>query len=269
MKTKLIILSIAALCFSAAPVLADIYPTGPSGVIVDVPDLGETNLQNVLNNITVAPTPGVSSVDVKNDAILDVWDSYWEPTAGGGTYATMIVEITAGATSHVFGIYDAANPGVTAQIFVGADLPGYKSTIDFYASGVIQIVTKNLAGTIVGTSTSTAPFAVDSFGTPTFGFYLDSWKSDTALNSDGKDHMVAYQGKATNPDKIQIFPFSAGDWTDNHFILAFEDGYNLGDVDYQDFVVLIESVNPVPVPGAVLLGILGLSAAGIKLRRFA
>jgi hypothetical protein len=28
-------------------------------------------------------------------------------------------------------------------------------------------------------------------------------------------------------------------------------------------------VNPVPVPGAVLLGILGLSAAGVKLRKFA
>jgi hypothetical protein len=31
----------------------------------------------------------------------------------------------------------------------------------------------------------------------------------------------------------------------------------------------IDLANPVPVPGAVLLGILGLSAVGIKLRKFA
>jgi len=43
----------------------------------------------------------------------------------------------------------------------------------------------------------------------------------------------------------------------------------LGDADYQDLVVEISNAAPVPVPGAVLLGILGLSAAGIKLRRFA
>ena len=39
--------------------------------------------------------------------------------------------------------------------------------------------------------------------------------------------------------------------------------------DYQDMLVLIEGANPVPVPGAILLGILGLSVAGVKLRKYA
>ena len=42
-----------------------------------------------------------------------------------------------------------------------------------------------------------------------------------------------------------------------------------GDADYQDLVVEISLAAPVPVPGAVLLGILGLGAAGLKLRKFA
>jgi len=269
MKTKLIILSIAALCFSAAPVLADIYPTvGPGGMVLG--DNGyEDNLQEVLDGITVYPTVGVSQVTTTDDAILDDWDSYWEPTAGGGAFATMVVEITSGARSQIFGLYDASNPGTTVTIFLGPEAPGYKSTISFLSTGMIKVTTEDTLLNPVSTKWSTAPFAVDALGAPTFGFYLNSWKSDTALNSDGKDHMVAYQGKATNADKLLISPYSAGDWTDNHFIVAWEDATNLGDGDYQDLVILLESVNPVPVPGAVLLGILGLSAAGIKLRRFA
>jgi hypothetical protein len=177
----------------------------------------------------------------------------------------MIVEITANSTSHTFGMYDASNQGTTVQIFAGGDVPGGKATIDFYASGWIKVNTA-----LSGDVWSNAAFAVDPVTeAPTFGFYLSNWYSDTTLNSDGMDHMLAYQGKATNADKIKIPPFAAGFWTDNHFIMAWEDGNNLGDGDYQDLVILMESVNPVPVPGAVLLGILGLSAAGIKLRKFA
>ncbi len=81
--------------------------------------------------------------------------------------------------------------------------------------------------------------------------------------------MYAYQGEVSNPDRIQIPPFAEGNWTNNMYMLAFEDLWNGGDRDYSDFVVMMESVTPVPVPGAVLLGMLGLSAAGIKLRKYA
>jgi hypothetical protein len=61
-------------------------------------------------------------------------------------------------------------------------------------------------------------------------------------------------------------PLSIG----NHIHLMFEDFYatgygllnNAGDVYFDD-------ISLVPVPGAVLLGILGLGAVGVKLRRFA
>ena len=48
------------------------------------------------------------------------------------------------------------------------------------------------------------------------------------------------------------------------YLVAFDPGT---DGDHQDMVALIEGVNPVPVPGAILLGMLGLSVAGVKLRK--
>jgi hypothetical protein len=80
--------------------------------------------------------------------------------------------------------------------------------------------------------------------------------------------MGAYQGIG---EEIQIMPFAAGVWGNNEFILAFEDLSNPGsDQDYNDFVVMVESVSPhsVPEPSAMLLfgtGIAGL--VGIRRKK--
>jgi hypothetical protein len=268
MKLRFLMMSFAALCLSAVPAMADIYPTYSPTFGAGS---GEQSLQQIFDSITIAPTSGSSQVNVRTDAIVDSWDSYWDPSAGGSTIATMIVEITSGSTSQTFGIYDASNTANQLQIFSGSDSPGAtgKASLTFYTNGTIRVHWDD------GTPPDvvSAPFAVDASGQPTFGFYLgtfgNTYYSDTLLNADNKDHMLAYQGKATNADTISIPPFSPGEWTDNHFALAFEDAWNLGDGDYQDLVVLVESVVPVPTPAAVLLGILGLGIVGLKLRKHA
>ena len=53
-----------------------------------------------------------------------------------------------------------------------------------------------------------------------------------------------------------------------HYVVGWE-AEALGDADYQDLVVEISNAAPVPVPGAVVLGILGLGAVGVKLRKHA
>ena len=73
--------------------------------------------------------------------------------------------------------------------------------------------------------------------------------------------MVAFEGKGI--DTIQIANLAPGLWTTNEYALAWEDLKGGGDGDYQDFVVMVESVVPtaVPVPAAALLfgsGLLGL-----------
>jgi len=78
--------------------------------------------------------------------------------------------------------------------------------------------------------------------------------SNPALNG-GTDRIVTYRINKLLGGSTPLVPT---------YVFGFEDGT---DWDYQDLVW--EATNVVPVPGAVLLGILGLSAAGIKLRKFA
>jgi len=250
MKTKLLILSIATLCLSAAPGFAAPFNDGGA------------SLEGALNTITLLPNPSDTSVDVVNDMLTDNLDSSWNITATGGSVATVIIEIASYAGSNTFGVYDPINPSTKVQIFDGAATTATQATLSIWGDGSV----------FVNHVDTTVDFAVTYFG-----YYLDAtignnnnqaiFHSDTAFNLDGQDHMYAYQG--TNTDTVKIGGWPSGLWTNNEYVLAFEDLWNGGDRDFSDFVVMVESVQPIPVPGAVLLGILGLSAAGIKLRRFA
>lgn len=260
MKTKLLIISIAVLCLSAAPAKAALFGGG-----------GGATLQGALDGITLGPNPGVSSVNVVTDDITDTLDSYWNITGTGGSVSTIIIELAAFSGTNTFGMYDASNSANIVQIFGGGAGSGAQAVVGIQADGSVFL---NYVDT-----------GVDFASGNKFGFYLDAttgnlgagnippgttavFYSDTSLNLDapgGIDHMYAYQGK--NVDMIQILPWSPGLWTDNEFALAWEDIWGGGDLDFDDFVVMVESV--VPVPGAVLLGILGLGVAGWKLRKYA
>ena len=255
MKIKLLILSFAVLCLSAAPAMADL-----------------SSLQTELNNIT-APYPGTSSVNVTTDMLPDsgtgLYDSYWKTTATGGSSATIIIELAGYAGSNIFGVYDRTNSGNTVPIFVGSDSAGASKTLRLYdpdwstnPGGPYDVL-------IDGADTT-----VD-FASGWFGYYLTSpngtFYSDTTLNiADNQDHMYAYRGKG---DTVTVPGSSEGTWTDTEYVLAWEDllksNQGPGEPDYNDMVLMVESVEPVPVPAAVLLGILGLGVAGLKLRKYA
>jgi hypothetical protein len=252
MRTKLLVLSFAVMCLAGVPAIA-----GPS--FGD----GGAALQGVLDDITTAPVAGDSSVDVTTDYIADASDSYWAITASGGSVSTVIVELAAFADSNKFGVFDMTDPSKMVQLFAGADGPGDQALLSIKADGSVY----------VNFGDSGVDFAGNAFG-----YYLDAtvgnsdptaiWYSDTLLNADQFDHMAAYRG--TNTDTVQLPDLSPGLWADNEYVLAFEDLVEaVSDKDFTDFVVMVESVNPVPVPAAILLGFLGLGAAGLKLRRFA
>jgi hypothetical protein len=71
----------------------------------------------------------------------------------------------------------------------------------------------------------------------------------------------------SNQDNMVTWLITGGPSAGN-YVLAWE-VEGLGDADYNDLVVEVSLAAPVPVPGAALLGMLGLGAAGMKLRRFA
>ena len=258
MKIKLLILSIAILCLIAIPGSA-----------------GEPTLVEVLDSITVNPLNNSWVNDKDTDSIDDLLDSYWVPSSSGGSVATMVLEISDYSGINEFGVYDAADKTNMLVVFDGASTANTNSgratlyfTPDGFGDVTVDLV--KLDGTL-GSAT---------FDTATFGFFLDStagfygaapggvWYSDTSLNSDSTDHMLAFQGN--DSDVIEVITGLPSTWTSGEYILGWEDvTASASDLDYQDFIVMVESVVPIPVPAAVLLGILGLGAAGIKMRKYA
>jgi hypothetical protein len=223
-----------------------ISPTGGDGL--------NSSLQDVLNSITVGPTPGVSSIDVDDNQVG--YDETWSITATGGSFATIIIELAGYANFNTFGVYDVNDIAKTVQLFASDATIGSQTTLSIKADGSVYI---NLADSGV------------DFAGNNFGYYLlnktgHRFYSQTALNS-GDDHMVAFRGN--DKDIVQIPGLAEGVWTSSEYVLGWEDLPRPGDQDYQDLVLMVESVTPVPEPATLLLigsGLIGLGAFGRKKR---
>jgi len=191
----------------------------------------------------------LSTTNVVTDQYLP--DSLWSINSSGGSVATLIIELAGFKDGNSFGIYDP-NTHAMAEVFAGSAVAGNQVTVNILLDGSVIV-----SGTDTG---------VDLTGNQ-FGYYLDvsepgyenTWYSQTGLNADGMDHMAAYQGQDT--DYLQLGMFAAGIWAHNEFILAWEDlASNISDKDYTDFVVMVESVTPMPEPG--ILALMGLGLLG-------
>ena len=206
-----------------------------------------SSLQTILNNIT---TGGASSVDVNADQISQ--DKYWALTATGGSVATMIIEVAGYANDNVFGVYDLSNPANKVALFNGPATGGDQVVVSIKASGAVYV---NFANT--GTT----------FASTNFGYFLQgpggTFYSDDALNPGAADHMVSYRGEG---DQVTLPGNYPGVWTADEYVLGWED-VAFGDNDFDDMVVMVESVMPVPEPTTLGLMGLGLLGMGLLARR--
>ncbi len=210
----------------------------------------EETLQQIFNGFTLS-NGHVSTVDAVNGMIKDPGDSTWAIGGTGQSAVTFIIELAGNAAVNSFGIYDATDDTKLVQIMSGPDTNGAKKIVTFNMAGDVEL---NYVDTGV------------KFAGNAFGYYINTpdgiFYSDTSKNTDQYDHMWAYAGTG-DTIKLPGNPFS-GIWGDNEYALAFEDSINGGDKDHNDLVVMVESVNPVPEPGTMILlglGLIGLAQA--------
>ncbi len=229
-------------------------------MIFATPLLASPDLQGVIDSITLAPVPGSSSVNVATDSIPDGQDSYWSLNASGGSVATIITN--GGITS--FGIFDKSNPTSLVELFSAADTAGDQAVLSIKADGSVYV---NFADTGVDFAGNAFGYYLEATPVGITAFQSTIFYSDTTLNADAADHMLAEQGLGV--DTVQIDGLVPGIWDTDEYIQGWENTYG-GGVEFDDFVLMVESVQPlpgIPAPGAILLGGIGVCLVGWLRRR--
>ncbi|MGH8184136.1 MAG: DUF4114 domain-containing protein [Rhodanobacteraceae bacterium] len=187
--------------------------------------------------------------------------AYWSIGATGVSENKIVLELAGNANTNTFGIYDPTNKNNYLQLFSGPASAGWTTTLINLGNGNYTAQYSNASGIFQGQQT--AHFGVTNL----FGYYLGAasntptFYSDSKLNQDpgstyanGTPHMVAYDGNNQTTIKTGN---TSGTFLSNEWLLAWEDtSFMKSDLDYNDFVVLVESVHPVPEPAA--LGMFGL-----------
>jgi hypothetical protein len=165
---------------------------------------------------------------------------------------------------------------------------GYTNTLGIYTGvgtggGKTDLWTGSGTG-FTGDGTSAYPFPGDKQTNVVpeggnFGFYLYSNQnnylySEVSLNSDGIDYMTTY----ALPELIGTDLYTEENGVKEHwtvkgsaYLIGWEDIVGGGDGDYNDAMVLVSKIKPVPEPATMLLlgsGLIGLAVVGRrKLRR--
>jgi hypothetical protein len=248
----------AALTVSSASWATYVNPVSSDGANQD--------LQTLLDGVTQDGTFGTTTDYVYNEANQYVPDQQWSLASSLSGTAILMFEVAGNANTNTFGIYDLNNTGNTLEIFSGANSPITKIGLS------VDLMTGDLVVTDETDAQNPNVLSSGSFSSGlNFGFYLGTtggtFYSEVANNTDASDHMVTYAGDGS--DSLDVFglgiysPFTAGE-----FILAWEDlAASAWDQDYNDMVILVESITPVPEPSVIALLGLGLLGMGFARSR--
>lgn len=245
--------ALAATALIASQAFATTCPTGTQGAPTCIATTGGdgpgTSLQDQLNGMTTSGP----DINVYNGQYVP--SSYWTIGATGGSENKILLELAGNAPTNTFGIFDPSNTSNYLQLFSGPASDGW-STLLAQNGNTFTATYFNASNVYMGQSSIT--INGNNFGyylgaasdSPTF--FSDASKNETGGTTypNGMPHMVAYAGNGMT--YLNGKPFLSGE-----YLLAWEDKpWGQSDLDYNDFVVLVESVKTVPEPAT--LGIFGI-----------
>lgn len=253
MKTikYLSLVGLAAASLFATQAFATACPTGTQGSPTCVATTGAHGAENSLQQVFDGITTHAGDINVYNGQATP--SSFWSIGGSGASENAIVLEIAGNANSNTFGIFDPTNSSNYMQLFSGPASTGWTSTLYNNGAGSFTVNQFDAAHGFKGGETKT-------FGAGnTFGYYLQTangmFFSAPGLNG-GNAQMVAYAG---NGSTNLTFAGHTGQFNAGEYLLAWEDqALGNSDMDYNDFVVVVESVHPVPEPA--VLGMFGLGA---------
>lgn len=197
-----------------------------------------------------------SGIDVENDQVNpdEIW-SFNNRTFSSAAYLFSFEGNNNDSSSFEFGIYDLLD--TNNKIALNPEDGVFDAVSVIFNNGNVT-VSDPVAMVLINSGT---------LSSSNFGFYLDYTSgqntytafSQSELNPGEKDHMVTYWGGATSNNWL----------TQAQYLLAFDATNPNPNRDFDDYVVVVESLNRVPVPSTI--GILGLAifalAAGRRIKR--
>ena len=213
----LVLVGVGASTLSVSPAAAVFNPRVPQVVF------NSASLQGYLNGVG-------ESINVNTDQ-LDA--QVWTSAISGNSTFTLMIELSASANANAIGIYNTGGPvnPPLYQVFPGAASAGWFATAHFQGGNLV--VTLFDQNSIIQGQSFYAGVNVNGFG-----FYIQG-PGGTFYSQDNRNagaaQALTYAGTGQN----------FGEWWE-----CFEDSpFAQGDKDFQDAVLLLQSVTPTPVTG--------------------